>query len=282
MKPFFLQVPSATETIGTASNWASKAIDLGIEFAPKILLAILTVVIGNWVIGLLVKGMKHAMQGRSLDVSLQSFLESLISVGLRVIVFIMAAGVLGFQTTSLVAILGAASLAVGLALQGSLSNFAGGVLILIFKPYKIGDLIKAQGEVGNVTEIQIFNTIILTPDNRTVILPNGLVSNGVITNMTKEIMRVDIEVQAAYGADISKIKEEMARFFATQSNVIKSPAPSVEILKFNDTTLTIAVRPYATANDYWDVYFAANAHLKKLMDTGILTLPQPSIVVKQS
>lgn len=166
----------------------AKATELAISYVPKVAGAIFLWVVGFWIINRLTAFIHSAMEGREFDVSLRTFLRSLISISLKVLLLFSIAGMLGIETTSFVTILGAAGLAVGLALQGSLSNFAGGVLILTFKPFKVGDVIDAQSKIGKVQEIQIFNTVLLTPDNKSVIIPNGPLSNGTIVNITKEGM----------------------------------------------------------------------------------------------
>lgn len=247
-----------------------------IEFAPKLFSAILILLIGFWVINRLVNWADRAMKRGKMELSLQKFLHSLMNIGLKIILIITAAGVLGLQTTSLVAILGAASLAVGLALQGSLANFAGGVLVLIFKPYKVGDLIDAQGQFGEVQEIQIFNTIILTLDKKTVIIPNGLISNGVITNVSRKgFLRVDLVIGISYGSDIRKAKEICMDVMKNHPAVLEDPAPEVHVLELADSSVNLAVRPYATPEDYWDAYFGITEQVKLALDEAGVEIPFP-------
>src|ERR1700758_2021718 len=174
------------QEISFLDKYTKTAIDLLVEYTPKLIMASLVLVLGFWLIKKLARISEKAMKRRDLDISLRTFLRSLIGIGLKVILLITVAGMIGIQTTSLVTVLGAAGLAVGLALQGSLSNFAGGVLVLVFKPFKVGDTIEALGQKGLVQEIQIFNTILLTADNKTIILPNGSVSNNIIVNQSRE------------------------------------------------------------------------------------------------
>lgn len=184
---------------------------------------------------------------------------------------------LGIQTTSFVAILGAAGLAVGLALQGSLANFAGGVLTLVFKPYKVGDLIEAQGQTGVVQEIQIFNTILLTPDNKYVILPNGAVSNGTITNYSRHgNIRVDIVTAIAPAMDVEKARRVVLDVFANDVNVLKEPAPSVNVLKMADGAISLAIRPYSTVENYWAVFFGVQEKIKIAFDENGIEAPTPT------
>ena len=177
-----------------------------VEYAPKVIMAILVLFVGLWLIKRIAKLADKAMVRRDLEISLRTFLKSLISIGLKIILIVTVAGMMGIGTASFVTILGAAGLAVGLALQGSLSNFAGGVLVLIFKPFKVGDVIEAQGQTGEVKEIQIFNTILLTIDHKTVILPNGPLSNGTIVNITRfGSIRIDISITVSSKNNIDKV-----------------------------------------------------------------------------
>ncbi len=245
-------------------------------YAPKVAAALLVLVIGLWLTGWLTRLIAKGMAHRGLDISLQTFFKSLINVVLKVLLVITVAGMLGIQTTSFVAILGAAGLAVGLALQGSLSNFSGGVLILVFKPYKIGDLIEAQGQFGEVKEIQIFNTIILTPENKTAILPNGAVSNGTIVNLSRHgNLRVDLTIAVDPATDIAKVRSVVEAVFAANEKVLKTPAPSVSVLKIGDGMVTLAVRPFAPPANYWDVYFGVQEQIKVAFEQNKIASPIP-------
>ena len=183
---------------------------------------------------------------------------------------------LGIATTSFVAILGAGSLAIGLALQGSLSNFAGGVLILLFKPFKVGNLIESDGILGEVQSITVLNTILTTPADNTAILPNGQVANNKVLNYSKENnRRVDLTVGIGYGEDVEKAKKVLVAALKTVPKVLDSPEPFVGILGFGDSSVDLAVRPYAKSIDYWDVYFAANEAIKKALDDNNIEIPYP-------
>ena len=249
-------------------------------YAPKIGGALLVFIFGLWVTNWVTQLVTKAMVRRGLDVSLQSFLSSLLSVSLKVLLLVTVAGMIGIQTTSFVAILGAAGLAVGLALQGSLSNFAGGVLTLVFKPYKVGDLIEAQGQFGEVKEIQIFNTIVLTPDNKTAILPNGAVSNGTIVNYSRHgNLRVDIVLGIDPNMDVSKVRNVIQQVFDANEKVMKDPAATTNVLKMGDGMVTLAVRPYATPADYWDVYFGIQEQIKIAFEKNNIAAPIPHRVL---
>lgn len=248
-------------------------------FGLKILGAILVFVIGIYLINLVGKLITRTMRKKSVDDSLQSFLKSMVSVALKILLLVTIAGMLGIQTTSFVAVIGALGLAVGLALQGSLANFAGGVLLMVFKPFKVGDLIESGGQTGFVQEIQIFNTVLLTPENKTVILANGGVSNGTIINYTRHgNLRVDITMAVALDSDIEKARRVALETMAASSLVLKDPAPSFNILKIGDGMITLAVRPYATPDNYWGVYFGVQEDLRAAFAANNIAGPIPTMI----
>lgn len=258
------------------NNLISSGTGMILTYAPKIILVLVTLFVGLWVIKKVVSLIEKAMVNRNVDASLAPFIKSLIGALLKVLLFISVASMVGIATTSFVAILGAAGLAIGLALQGSLSNFAGGVLILIFKPFQVGDLIDAQGEFGEVIEIQIFNTIIVTPDNKRVILPNGLVSNGVIKNVSAEgNLRVDLTVGISYNDNIKKAKEVILETLLKDPKVLKNPAPTVAVIELGDNSVNLCVRPQALVADYWDVYFNSYENVKIALDEAGISIPLP-------
>lgn len=247
-----------------------------ILYLPKLALAIATLVIGLWLIGLVVKGTRKGMEKSNLDQTLVPFLCNLISWGLKALLLISVASMIGIATTSFVAVLGAAGLAVGLALQGSLANFAGGVLILIFKPYAVGDLVEAQGHLGVVKEVQIFNTILLTPTNKRVIIPNGALSNGSVVNYSAEgVLRVDLTIGIAYEADVPKAKELLVQMMQENPQVLDEPAPMAAVAELADSSVNLAVRPWCTVENYWDVYFETTERAKQVLETNDITIPFP-------
>ncbi|MFC1845451.1 mechanosensitive ion channel family protein, partial [Thermodesulfobacteriota bacterium] len=201
---------------------------------------------------------------------------NLLSWGLKLLLFISVASMVGIATTSFIAVLGAAGLAIGLALQGSLGNFAGGVLILIFKPYTVGDLIEAQGHLGVVKEVQIFNTILLTPDNKRVILPNGAVSNGAVVNYSAEgLLRVDLVIGIAYESDIPKAKEVLYKAMADHELVLQNPQSTVAVSELADSSVNLVVRPWCNASNYWQVYFDITESAKVNLEKNGITIPFP-------
>ncbi|MBJ7427920.1 MAG: mechanosensitive ion channel family protein [Bacteroidia bacterium] len=248
-------------------------------FGPRLIGSILVFVIGlyliNWVSKFAAKGLKK----NGLDVSLQSFLSSMIGVALKIMLLITVAGMLGIQTTSFVAVIGALGLAVGLALQGSLSNFAGGVLILVFKPFKVGDLIESQGQSGVVTEIQIFNTILLTPDHKTIILANGAVSNATIINYSKQgSLRVDLKTSVAADTDITKAKEILIEVCKNFEEVLNLPLPEVDVLSTEDGMVVFTVRPFTEVENYWKVHFGITEKIKEAFDKHGIKKPIPTSI----
>ena len=245
-------------------------------YGLKILGAIVVFIVGLYVTNWIARAFSRSMSRRHFDVSLQSFLSSMIGVGLKVLLLVTVAGMLGIQTTSFVAVIGAMGLAVGLALQGSLANFAGGVLMLVFKPFKVGDLIESQGQTGTVQEIQIFNTILLTPDNKTIILANGAVSNSTIINYSKHgNLRVDITLAVSPDNDIQKVKKVVEEVMTSHSKVLKDPKPTVSIQKMGDGMVTLTIRPFALSTDYWDVYFELHDPLKDAFEKNEIAAPIP-------
>ena len=246
-------------------------------YGTRVLGAIVVFIVGLYVTNWLARVFTRTMTRRHFDISLQSFLGSMVSVGLKVLLLITVAGMLGIQTTSFVAVIGAMGLAVGLALQGSLANFAGGVLILVFKPFKVGDLIETQGQTGVVQEIQIFNTILITGDLKTIILANGAVSNGTIINYSKHgTLRVDITLAVAPDNDIQKVKKVVDEVMTAHSKVLKDPKPTVNVQKMGDGMVTLSIRPFALATDYWDVYYDLQESLKVAFEKNSIAAPVPT------
>ncbi|MBI9040417.1 mechanosensitive ion channel domain-containing protein [Lutibacter sp.] len=249
------------------------------KYAVNVVVAILILIIGLWLSKKLIRISKKLMAKQGIDETLQKFLGDLLGWTLKVLIFITAISQVGVETTSFIAILGAAGLAVGLALQGSLANFAGGALIMIFKPFKVGDVIEAQGEVGTVKEIQIFVTKIITPGNKLAIIPNGTLSNGNIKNYTEEgKLRVDLTFGIGYGEDIKKAKEVFMNVLKSNPNVLQEPAPTVNVSALADSSVNFAVRPWSTPENYWNVYFAITEEVKLALDKEGIEIPYPHMV----
>jgi small conductance mechanosensitive channel len=251
-----------------------------ITYGLKLLAALATLVIGLYIVKVIINVMTRMMERNDTDPSLRSFVSSLVSILLKVMVYITALGMLGVEMTSFVAIMGAAGLAVGLALSGTLQNFAGGVMILLFKPYKVGDVIEAQGYVGSVKEIQIFVTILTTPDNKTVLIPNGpLATSALINYSTQPTRRVDWTISIAYGDDIDKAYEVINKLIAADDRILKDPEPFVALSALADSSVNIAVRAWVNAPDYWGVFFKMNEEVYRSFGNEGLSIPFPQMDV---
>ncbi len=255
-------------------------IEMAIAYAPKIVLAIVVLLIGLWIIGGIVKMVGKAMERAGLDKDIQPFLKSMLGVLLKVMLLLSVAGIVGIETTSFVAVIAAAGFAIGMALQGSLGNFASGVMILLFKPYRVGDLVDVQGQIGHVEEIQIFNTLLASPDNKKVIIPNSVATSGIITNLSAlEHLRVDLNIGIAGDEDFDKAKKVIEDALKSTPKVLSNPAPLVAIERFEPYYVVLAVRPYAKTADYWDVYFKSYENVKAALVKNGIRGPQPSTVV---
>ncbi|MEN8115846.1 MAG: mechanosensitive ion channel domain-containing protein [Bacteroidota bacterium] len=261
-------------------EYLETADDLILAYGLKVVMAIVVLIIGLWIIKRIVKGTDRVMEKRDVNVSLRVFLKSLISIILKIMLIISIAEMVGVETTSFIAVLGAAGLAVGLALQGTLANFAGGVMILLFKPFKVGDVIESQGHLGSVKEIHIFITILLTPENKTVFLPNAAVSSNDIVNYTTQgVIRVDMVFGISYDSDIKTAKDVLQNIIDSHPKVLKDPAPFVGVKELADSSVNLAVRPYTTPGDYWEVYFNVYEAGKLALDKAGVTIPFPQMDV---
>lgn len=271
-----------TDKVDLVQEYSTKLIEWAKVFVPNLIFAILTLLIGLWLIRKIAYLAVKGMERRNIEVSLRTFLKSLIGIGLKIILFITVAGMLGFQTTSFVAILGAAGLAVGLALQGSLGNFAGGVLILIFKPYKVGDTIEAMNQKGEVKEIQIFNTILVTPEHRTIILPNGAVSNGFIINHTKMgSARVDINVDISDMHPIEEIKELLSKTILSDPRILEQPAANISFANYCAGGYTISIKLFTDFKNSGPLKGDTMELIKKTFDAKNIEGPRTMSFVKQ-
>lgn len=251
-----------------------------VTYGLKLLAALATLVIGLYIVKVIINVMARMMERNNTDPSLRSFVSSLVSILLKVMVYITALGMLGVEMTSFVAIMGAAGLAVGLALSGTLQNFAGGVMILLFKPYKVGDVIEAQGYTGSVKEIQIFVTILTTPDNKTVLIPNGpLATSALINYSTQPTRRVDWTIGIAYGDDIDKAYAAINKLIAADDRILKDPEPFVAVSALADSSVNIVVRAWVNAPDYWGVFFKMNEDVYRTFGSEGLSIPFPQMDV---
>lgn len=250
--------------------------DMAVRYAPRLILALAAFFVGMWIIGMLTRTFSRLLSKQNVEASLQSFLESLINWTMKLVLGIAVIEIIGIKTTSFVAMLGAAGLAVGLALQGSLANFAGGVLILLFRPFKVGDYIIAQGDEGTVQKIDIFNTWLNKLDNRRVILPNGPLAGGAIINVTAEpIRRVDVAVGISYESNIDQARKVLMDVAAKDDRILKDPVPFVGMTEMADSSVNFTFRTWCKCEDYWNVYFDTNEAVKKALDANNITIPFP-------
>jgi len=256
------------------------ATDIAMTYGPTLLKAIVVLVIGIWAINLIVKTMEKVMSKSKLDDSLIPFLKGIIGMLLKVLLGITVLSMLSVEMTSFIAILGAVGLAVGLALSGTLQNFAGGVMILMFKPFKVGDVVNAQGYTGSVKEIQIFNTIMTTPDNKTIIIPNGGLSTSSMTNYSTEPRRrVDWTVGIAYGDDVDQAKAVIKSLCDSDARILKDPEVFIAVSELADSSVNFAVRAWVESADYWGVFFDMNESIYKTFGKEGLNIPFPQMDV---
>ncbi|MCU1751329.1 mechanosensitive ion channel family protein [Pseudomonas sp. 6D_7.1_Bac1] len=250
------------------------------EYGSRVLLAVITLAIGWWLINRLTHKVGKLLALRNADLALQGFVTSLANIVLKMMLIVSVASMIGVETTSFVAAIGAATLAIGLALQGSLANFAGGVLILLFRPFRIGDFIEAQGTAGTVDSIQIFHTIIRTGDNKTVIVPNGILSNGIITNTNRQLTRkVVFDVSVNYDADLQKAREVLLEL-AKDERVLADPAPVAVVSTLGDSSITVSLRVWVNTANYWDVLFLFNEHSRDRLKAAGIDIPFPQRVIR--
>ena len=262
--------------IKTSQSW----IPMIMEYGSRVLLAVITLAIGWWLINRLTHRVGRLLAIRNADVALQHFITNLANIALKVMLIVSVASMIGVATTSFVAAIGAATLAIGLALQGSLANFAGGVLILLFRPFRIGDWIEAQGTSGTVDSIQIFHTVLRTGDNKTVIVPNGILSNGIITNTNRQPTRkVVFDVGVDYEADLQKAREVLLEL-AKDPRVLADPAAAAVVSTLGDSSITVSLRCWTKTSDYWDVVFMFNELARDRLKAANIDIPFPQRVIR--
>ncbi|NVZ70318.1 mechanosensitive ion channel family protein [Pseudomonas costantinii] len=264
------------QLIKSSESW----IPMIMEYGSRFLLAVITLAIGWWLINVLTHRVGRLLALRNADLALQHFITSLANIALKVMLVVNVASMIGVATTSFVAAIGAATLAIGLALQGSLANFAGGVLILLFRPFRIGDWIEAQGTSGTVDSIQIFHTVLRTGDNKTVIIPNGSLSNGLITNTNRQPTRkVVFDVGVDYDADLQKAREVLLEL-AKDPRVLADPAAVAVVSTLGDSSITVSLRCWTKTADYWDVVFMLNELARDRLKGAGIDIPFPQRVIR--
>lgn len=270
------------ESLSTMSldTLVSKLIDLSVSLGSKLLIAIVVFFIGRWLIRRINRMVIRIMEKKQVEASLFTFTRSLINITLNFLFVVILIGVLGIETSSFIALFASAGVAIGMALSGTLQNFAGGVMILLFKPFKVGDFIEAQGQSGTVREIQIFNTIMATPDNKIIIVPNGGLSTGIMKNYSKEEeRRVDWEFGIGYGDSYDKAKAVIARLLDADTRILKEPAYFIALTSLGESSVNIVVRAWVKAPDYWAVFFDMNEKVYKTFAEENLNIPFPQLDV---
>jgi small conductance mechanosensitive channel len=266
-----------TESSFTNPDWIMEKI---VEYGTSLLFAVAVIVIGFWIVKRINKLVRRTFEKKDFDPSLETFLASTIAITLRILVIITALSQLGIEMTSFVALLGAAGLAIGMAFSGTLSNLAGGVMILFFKPYKVGDFIEAQGEKGTVKELRIFNTILITLDNKTVIIPNGPLANGNMINYsTQTKRRVDFTVGIAYGDDYDTAKNTLLEFVKDDPRIIDAEDNFIGLVELADSSVNLTLRVWCKTEDYWAVFFNMNERIYKEFGSKGLNIPFPQMDV---
>lgn len=268
---------------GKLDSFMDQAISLGVNAGKSILLAILIFVVGRYVIRLINKLIANMLERRRVEPTIQSFLKSFTNILLTILLVITVISALGVNTTSFAALLASAGVAIGMALSGNLQNLAGGIILLLFKPYKIGDYIEAQGVNGVVQEIQIFHTIILTVDNKQIYIPNGALSSGSITNYSaKELRRVDWTVGVEYGTDVEKVQAALMKLIDADNRILKDPAPFIALRELASSSVDFTVRGWVKSADYWGVFFDMNKQIYEEFNRQGISFPFPQIQVHQS
>ena len=275
---------STTITSEMVNEFIAKALNAGIDLGGRILAALIIFIIGKFLINWANKLFATMLQKRKVDASIQSFLKSIVNITLLVMLFLAVIGKLGIELTSFAALLASVGVAVGMALSGNLSNFAGGVIILVFRPYKVGDYIEAStGASGTVTDIQIFHTVLTTPDNKVIFAPNGAMSSAVVTNYSrKETRRLDFTFGVEYGTDFQQARTILMEIINQDTRILKDPTPFVEIGALADSSVNITVRVWVNASDYWAVNFDMNKNVYATFNEKGISFPFPQLTVHQA
>lgn len=268
------------DSLGQVNTWLTNNSDLLIQYGVNIISALLILFIGNIIVKVIAGSVSKVLQKKQMDKAVVQFIYGLVRYLLFIIVLIAALGRIGVQTASVVAVIGAAGLAIGLALQGSLSNFAAGVLIVAFRPFKSGDYVEVAGVAGSVDSIHIFQTILKTPDNKMIVLPNSSVIGDSIVNYSRyDTRRVDMLIGVSYKADLKKTKEVMRKVVESDPRVLKDPAVNIAVHALADSSVNLIVRPWVNSADYWPVYWDLTQAIKEALDENGIEIPFPQMDV---
>ena len=263
------------------SETLQQIVNFGLEAGKSIIVALLIYFVGKFIVKLIKKLLTGMMQRRNMDPTIQTFLSSFVSVTLNVLLIITVISALGINTTSFAALLASVGVAIGMALSGNLQNLAGGLVILLFKPYRVGDYIEAQGVQGVVKEIQIFHTIILTVDNKQIHVPNGALSSGTVTNYSLEQRRVDLTISMEYGEDMEKVRQAILDVAAKDPHVLKDPAPFVRVCELAGSSVNFTVRLWCEGANYWDVFFDTQERIYAEFHRQGISFPYPHLTINQ-
>jgi small conductance mechanosensitive channel len=252
------------------------AIEITSNFGLKLLTALIVVIVGRQLVKILLKVIKVALEKANTEETVRIFIANLLNTVFTVIIFVAAINQLGVETTSIIALLGAAGLAIGLALQGSLANFAAGILIVIFRPYKVGDYIEAGTNVGTVKDIQIFSTVLRTPDNKAIVVPNGSIMDGSITNYSEQpTRRIDIIASCSYEDDLDKVKQVLKTILDSEERILTEPKPQIAVSELAESSVNFIVRPWVNSSDYLPVMYSLLEQIKKTFDQEGISIPYP-------
>lgn len=276
------QAIAQAEGLDKLSLITQQLIDFGIRAGERILIAVVVFIVGRFLISMLNKFIRRLMDKRNVDISIKTFVKSLVNILLTILLVVSVVGALGVETTSFAALLASAGVAVGMALSGNLQNFAGGLIVLLFKPYKVGDWIESQGVSGTVKEIQIFHTILTTGDNKTIYVPNGAMSSGVVTNYNTQVTRrVEWIVGIDYGEDYNKVQQIISDILTSDKRILTDPAPFIALHALDASSVNVIARVWVNSSDYWGVYFDVNKTIYETFNKKGINFPFPQLTVHQ-
>lgn len=277
------QAIAQAEGLDKLSLITQQLIDSGIQAGGHILKAVLVFIIGRFLIKTLNRFVGRLMDKREVDISIKTFVKSLVNILLTILLIVSVVGALGVETTSFAALLASAGVAVGMALSGNLQNFAGGLVVLLFKPYKVGDLVEAQNVTGTVKEIQIFHTILTTADNKVIYVPNGALSSGVVINYSdRKTRRIEWIFGVDYGEDYNKVEQVVRGILSAEKRILLDPAPFIALHALDASSVNVVIRVWVNSEDYWGVYFDVNQAVYKTFNEKGINFPFPQLTVHQA
>lgn len=286
LSTLFLATPAVAEGEAELSKVESiiqRLTDWGINAGEHIIGAIIVFIVGRFIISFLNKLINKLLSKRKIDPSIKTFVRSLSNILLTILLIVAVVSKLGVETTSFAALLASAGVAIGMALSGNLQNFAGGLIVLLLRPYKVGDLIESQGFTGTVREIQIFHTILTTADNKVIYIPNGSLSSGTVTNYSREATRrIEWIVGVDYGEDFEKVKKTIQDILASDSRILSTPAPTIALHALDSSSVNVVTRVWVNSADYWDVYFNINQQIYTVFNREGIDFPFPQLTIHQA